>query len=333
MLADVAAAAGVSLATASRALNGRARVDPAVRARVRAAAEKLGYEPNRAARSLVWGRSGVVGLVLPSERLTDDPHAALLLSSLAEEVRRREKSLLLWLTRKERPGVVLDALRSGLAEAVLVAGVAVGEPWVEELLTSPYPVVLLGRHPMLTDLPSVSVDDRAGGRAAVAHLLRAGRRRIALVGGTLGRLDAADRAAGCRAALAGSAGRLVATGVGDFTEDGGEAAMERLLQAAEPGAGPPFDGVFAASDLMARGAMRALGRHGWRVPEDVAVVGFDDLPLAATTVPPLTSVRQDLDAVALAALDLVDALLDRTTATPPAPVVLTPQLVVRASAP
>lgn len=271
-LQDVARAAGVSSATASRALNGREGVRPAVRATVVDVARSLGYRANRAARNLASGRSSIIGLVLPSRHLSVDPYGASLIQSVSRAADQLDQGLMLVLGSAQ-PGVTVQhILRDGIIDGVVVSSVALGEPWVDELIESPIPSVVVGSRPERPDVYGVDVENRGPAAAAVSHLVEGGRRRIATVTGPLHRRDAADRLAGYRDALAAhdievDESLIVA---GDFNRRSGLAAGGTLF-----GGDRPPDAVFAANDEMALGVVAAAARHGLTIPGDVAVVGFD----------------------------------------------------------
>lgn len=312
-LDEVARTSGVSRATASRALNGRERVNPDVRARVQMVADSLGYRPNTAARSLASGRSGVLGMVLPTGHLVRQPYEAHLLEAVAEAASTSGQGLMLWLAANEPGPAVRQGFRAGVVDGIVVSAVAIGSQWVEDLLDGPHPCVVVGRHPRRHDIPRIELANRFGAMSAVEHLIAGGGERIAVVLGPSERTDSRDRHEGYEAVLARHGldvdKRLVEEG--DFTVQSGYDAMQRLL-AHRP------DSVFACNDLMALGVMRAITDAGLRVPDDVAVIGFDDLPATATADPPLSTVRQDIDAIGAAAVQLLLQLVDGDAAGVPA---------------
>ena len=343
-LEDVAAHAGVSRATVSRVVNGSPRVSDAARAAVEQAIEELGYAPNRAARSLAAQRSDTVALVLsePSSKLFTDPFFAGTIRGVAAALAGSRYQLVLLMAQGEpdRDGVERHLLR-GNTDGVLLLSARRDDPLPRQLVEAGIPCVVAGR-PSEADAagsagtagtvgpPAISyVDaDNVGGACdACAHLIRRGCATIATVAGPVDMAPGADRLTGWRQALA-AAGRtaprsLVASA--DFTRDGGAVATRALLDRH-----PEIDGIFAASDLMAMGALDVLRSAGRRVPEDVAVVGFDDSDLAPGTDPPLTTVRQPIEELGAEMGRLVLDQLDR--AAPPRAVTLGTELVVRASA-
>jgi len=309
-LEQVAVLAGVSRATVSRVVNRSPGVSPVVRAQVERAVAKLGYVPNRAARSLVTRRADSVALVVsePHARFFSEPFFAGMVRGVSAVLAETGVQLLLLIAQDlaDRPGDHPDGppdpsghgrleryVAGGHVDGVLLASVHDDDPLPATLERAGVPAVLVGRPPGAFQASYVDADNRGGARAAVAHLAARGRRRIATVTGPLDMGVGLDRLDGYRDGLA-AAGLAADPGLvepGDFTEEGGAAATARLL--ARPG--PPVDAVFAASDLMAAGALRALRAAGRRVPEDVAVVGFEDSAVARYAQPPLTTVRQPIE--------------------------------------
>ncbi|GGQ56717.1 LacI family DNA-binding transcriptional regulator [Couchioplanes azureus] len=286
----VAARAGVGRGTASRVLNGSSQVSPQAKAAVEAAIVELGYVPNRAARSLVTQRTDSVALVVSEsqERVFGEPFFAGVLRGINAAL--LETPLQLWLAMVASPAQrerVEAHLTGQHVDGVLLLSLHDEDPLPRVLRERGMPFVLGGRPSAPHDDDYfVDVDNAAGARKAVEYLLAGGARRVATVAGPQDMEVGRARLAGYRAAVPGAG--LVA--YGDFTEDGGAAAMRALL-AREPG----LDAVFAASDLMATGALRALREAGRRVPQDVRVVGFEDAPAARQCEPPLTTVHQPVE--------------------------------------
>jgi DNA-binding LacI/PurR family transcriptional regulator len=324
-LEQVAALAGVSRATVSRVVNGSPKVSREVRAQVERAVAKLGYVPNRAARSLVTRRADSVALVVsePHARFFSEPFFAGMVRGVSAALSETGVQLLLLIAQDlpDRPVV------GGHVDGVLLASLHGDDPLPATLERAGVPAVLVGRPAGPLPVSYVDADNRGGARAAVAHLAARGRRRIATVTGPLDMGVGLDRLDGYRDAVA-AAGLPADPGLiepADFTEEGGAAAMARLL--ARPG--PPVDAVFAASDLMAAGALRALRAAGRRVPDEVAVVGFEDSAVARYAQPPLTTVRQPIEEMGRQATRLLLAkVAGETTGTH---LVLATELVVRAS--
>jgi DNA-binding LacI/PurR family transcriptional regulator len=306
----VAALAGVSRATVSRVVNSSPKVSPEVRAQVERAVAKLGYVPNRAARCLVTRRADSVALVVsePHARFFSEPFFAGMVRGVSAALAGTGVQLLLLMAHDldDRPGdhpggppnppgrARLERyVVGGHVDGVLLASVHGDDPLPAILDRAGVPAVLVGRPAGPLPASYVDADNRGGARAAVAHLAARGRRRIATITGPLDMGVGLDRLDGYRDGLT-AAGLAADPGLvepGDFTEEGGAAATARLL--ARPG--PPVDAVFAASDLMAAGALRALRAAGRRVPEEVAVVGFEDSAVARYAQPPLTTVRQPIE--------------------------------------
>jgi DNA-binding LacI/PurR family transcriptional regulator len=325
---DVAALAGVSTTTVSFVLNDRAeaRISPATRARVLAAAAQLGYRPHAAARGLAGGQSHTIGLVLRQspEQVAEDALLAETLRGLSTAARSRGYRVLVE-PFGDHDGDYGDLVRSHRADGLVVSGPRVDDDELRTLAASGAPIVLQGSLAGV-DLPSVDVDNVAAARMAVRHLVELGHRRIALVtNAPLSYTAARDRLTGYRLALRDAGiepdDRLVA--VADFNAASGRIAMARLLEA------NGLTAAFVASDVVALGAMAAIREAGLRVPDDISIVGFDDVPLAAYFDPPLTTVRlpaHDLGrAVGSALLDrIAGRLVEART-------VLPTELVVRSS--
>ena len=347
----MAALAGVSRATVSRVVNGSPKVSPAVRAQVERAVAKLGYVPNRAARSLVTRRADSVALVVsePHARFFSEPFFAGMVRGVSAALAGTGVQLVL-LIAQDLPdrGRLERYVAGGHVDGVLLASLHGDDPLPGTLERAGVPAVLVGRPPGGSPVAGGPGDRRGGppvdrgsglgqlGRRrqprrrakAVDHLARQGRRRIATITGPLDMGVGLDRLEGYRDGLAaaGLAGASDLVETGDFTEEGGAAAMARLLE--RPGS--PVDAVFAASDLMAAGALRALRTAARRVPEDVAVVGFEDSAVARYAQPPLTTVRQPIEEMGRQATRL---LLARVAGEAGGMhLILDTELVVRASA-
>jgi DNA-binding LacI/PurR family transcriptional regulator len=329
-LEEVARVAGVSRATVSRVVNGNSRVAPEVRRSVERAVDRLGYVPNRAARSLVTRRSDSIGLVItePTGRLFDDPFFPRLLRGIGGALSARELQLVLLMPQSPQEESRIERyLTAGHVDGALLVSLHGDDPLPSAVARRGIPVVVGGRPPSGTEVSYVDVDNVQGGRSAVRHLIALGRTAIATISGPPDMSPGLDRLAGYGQALASADlerdARLEA--VGDFTQAGGAEAMRRILAAR-----PDVDAVFAASDLMAAGAVQVLRAAGRRIPEDVAIVGYDDSPVAETTEPPLTSVRQPIEEMGA---EMVRLILERTANPSSAPrkVILATQLVRRRS--
>ncbi|MEU1403093.1 LacI family DNA-binding transcriptional regulator [Streptomyces sp. NPDC005728] len=294
-LEAVAARAGVSRATVSRVVNGGDGVRESLVARVRQAVEELGYVPNQAARSLVTKRHDAVAVVIaePEARVFADPFFALQLRGISKELTAHDNQLVLLLTEGRADHArVARYLAGGHVDGALVFSLHLDDPLPGLIRSAGVPTVFGGRPDWSDGSPGpvyVDSDNRGGARAAVRHLVDLGRTRIAHITGALDQTSAVDRLDGYRDVVGDTDPRLVVES--DFTPGGGERAMRELLDRC-----PDVDAVFAANDLTALGALRVLRERGRRVPEDVAVIGFDDvLPVAEEADPPLTTVRQDIE--------------------------------------
>ncbi|MFE2297675.1 LacI family DNA-binding transcriptional regulator [Streptomyces sp. NPDC059445] len=326
---DVAREAGVSRGTVSRVLNGGHYVSPSAAEAVNAAIRRTGYVVNRHARSLITGRSDSVGFLLtePQERFFEDPNFNVLLRGCTQALAAHDVPLLLMLagTQDERRRIT-RYITAGHVDGVLLVSSHSGDPVAEELREAGVPLVACGKPIGLGSKVSyVAADDRDGARDMVTHLLSLGRRRIGMVTGPLDTPGGVERLAGYREVLA-EAGveaddRLIASG--DYSRASGEAGAELLLDRA-----PDMDAVFVASDLMAQGVLAALRKAGRRVPEDVAVGGFDDSPAATAATPALTTIRQPWDRISS---EMVRVLLAQIGGEDPAAVILPTELVRRES--
>lgn len=288
----VAARAGVSRATVSRVVNGSPTVAPEIRETVLRAVAELGYVPNLAARSLVTQRTDSYALVVPEPAnrvFSDDPFFSIVIRGVSEELEKADKQLVLMLANSDTSHDRVERYAmAGHVDGVMLVSMHGADPLPATLTRLGVPVVCNERPLGRISVPYVGVDNVGGAEAATRHLLAQGRTRVATIAGPLDMVGGIDRLAGYRAALKGTKCRPILA-VGDFTRESGAAAMRQLLDS-----DPDIDGVFVASDLMADGALRALRQAGRRVPDDVAVIGFDDIEIARYTEPPLTTVRQPI---------------------------------------
>ena len=321
---DVARVAKVSVATVSRALNGHDNVTDAVRRAVLQAAADLRYTPHAAARSLSSRRTHTIGVVLPD---LYGEFFSELVRGIDQVARERGQYLLVssYHGHPEEQGAALRAMRGR------VDGLLVMSPYVDDSghltgnLDPSLPVVMINTHLPDAGFVSLRVDNHGAAVRMVEHLAAQGCKRIAFIGGPADNFDARERLRGYRDALSrlrpGIEPREFA---GDFGEASGHAAGEAI--AAMPAAKRP-DAVFAANDMMALGCLFAFNQAGIRVPQDVALAGFDDIPLARYVHPPLTTMRVDISELGARALH---ALLDAGTHRPERDL-FEPQLIARAS--
>lgn len=316
-LEDVARSAGVSRATVSRVVNGTRNVDPEIQKIVQEAVAETGYVPNRAARSLVTRRTDSVALVfsVPDHNAAADPFLGQVFSDpffgrivggLLTVLRPRGVHPVLMLADSGdiRESLVAN-LRQEHIDGVVLVSIAPGDPLPFLLTESGLPTVLFARPTTPIPISYVDVAQQAGAKIAAEHLLSRGCRRITTIAGPFDSPAGRDRLFGFREAMAEHGHAYVPSIEGSFTQAGGEAAMRQLL--AEH---PDTDGVFVANDLMAQGALLVLRDHGRRVPDDVAVVGFDDSSAALASRPLLTTVRQPVEDMAAEMAKLLMAQID-----------------------
>jgi DNA-binding LacI/PurR family transcriptional regulator len=291
-LDEVAALAGVGRGTVSRVVNGSPQVSPEARAAVQEAIKELGYVPNRAARALVTQRTDSVALVVSEsqERLFGEPFFAGIVRGISSAL--ADTQLQLWLAMAQSPAErqrVEHHLTSQHVDGVLLLSLHESDQLPQLMRQRGLPAVVGGR-PIGAEhkISYVDMDNVSGARAAVDYLRASGRTRVATIAGPQDIGVGVDRLTGYRDAVGVADDQLIA--YGDFSEWAGAEAMRQLLRRA-----PDIDAVFAASDLMAAGAIRALRDAGRRVPEDVAVIGFEDSPVARQTDPPLTTVYHPVE--------------------------------------
>lgn len=285
----MAQAAGVSVATVSRVVNGTAVVKEETRLRVEAEVARLRYSPNAAARSLITNRTSTIGVVLPDiwgEYFSEVIHGIDLTA-------RQAGYHVLVSSSHSDVAETRDVLRTmhGRVDGVIVMSPNASPRELEGCLPPSLPVVFLNSAPGGALQPALNVDNRGGARAMVTHLLDLGHRRLAFVTGPASNFDAAERRRGCRDALR-AAGLAPADAVeiaGDFGEESGQAAGEAIVRLS-----PRPTAVFAANDSMAVGVLLAFRRAGVKVPGEIAVAGFDDIPIARFASPPLSTVRLDI---------------------------------------
>ncbi|MFI6762247.1 LacI family DNA-binding transcriptional regulator [Micromonospora sp. NPDC050417] len=332
----VAARAGVGRGTVSRVVNGSPQVSPEARAAVQQAIAELGYVPNRAARALVTQRTDSVALVVSEseERVFGEPFFAGIVRGISSGL--LDTPMQLWLAMAQSPAErerVEHHLTPQHVDGVLLLSLHDADPLPTLLEQRSLPAVLGGRparmlQPGAQAAYFVDVDNAGGARQAVEHLVQRGRTRVATIAGPQDMAVGVARLAGYRQAVQAS-GRPVSEHLiayGDFSESSGTSAMRRLLEQC-----PDLDAVFVASDLMACGALRALRDAGRRVPEDVAVVGFEDAPIARQADPPLTTVHQPVEEMGRQMARLLMSRIRREDLQTPY-VLLDTHLVHRASA-
>lgn len=297
---DVARHANVSVATVSRALNGHENVAEAVRTRVLAVAKELRYSPHHAARSLSSRRTNTIGVVLPD---LYGEFFSELMRGIDQVARDQGLHLLVssYHGKPEEQGEALRAMRGRVDGLLLMSPYAIGASQLADELTPAQPAVLINSRLPELEAPALTVDNVSGAAEMVRHLAGSGRRRIAFIAGPEDNFDARDRALGYRQALAGALpGAEPWIVQGDFSEASGHAAARQLLAAkARP------DAVFAANDMMALGCLFGCLQAGVRVPDEIAIAGFDDIPLARYAHPPLTTMRVDIAGIGAQAMRML----------------------------
>lgn len=329
-LEDIAKQAGVSRSTVSRVVNENPNVSDKVRERVLQVIQNTGYHPNAAARTLASQRSWMMGLVLPHSVsfFFTDPFYPHLTKGVAQGCNQNNYTLALFLvdTKEDEDNVFPRIARRGLLDGVLIqAGHHGDQQLTHRLIDSDIPLVVIGRPFHSENVSYIDIDNVNAASTAASHLIQLGYKRIGMIAGPALSTVGLDRKKGYLDALTqrdrGVDESLIVEG--DFTEMGGYYAMQKML-AAKP------DAVFAASDIMAIGAMRAAREAGLRIPEDIAFVGFDDLPLASISDFQLTTVRQPVLQLGIKAVDLLIDLIENGPQ-PARRIIMDTQLVIRSS--
>jgi DNA-binding LacI/PurR family transcriptional regulator len=325
-MADVARLAGVSHQTVSRVLGDHPNVRDETRAKVLRAIEELGYRRNSSARALATRRTRTLGVVACNTTLYGPASTLFALEEAARAKGYTVSTVSLRRLAVETLSEALDHLSEAGVEGVIA--LAPQRSAVEALaeLRHPFPVVAVGTGSG-ADIPSVNVDQGLGGRLATGHLLAAGHRTVWHLAGPEDWQEAADRAAGWRATLEAAGVEPPTPLWGDWSPLSGYRAGQELAG----WVGRGLTAVFVANDQMALGVLRALREAGVRTPQDVAVVGFDDIPESEFFAPPLTTVRQDFATVGKRSIDLLLDLIEGREPSGAPGVAIEPQLVVRAS--
>lgn len=330
-LEDIAKKSGVSRSTVSRVVNNDPDVNAKTRQRVLAVIEQEGYQPNLAARALVTRRSQIIGIAVPQTInvfFGDNSYYPMLLQGIGETLNRAEYAMLLWLSEyhEKRDAFAKRATRHRQYDGLIITSVINNDPLFEYLLKHKHRFVMVETPPYGADEANyVTVDNLGAAVEATNHLIGLGRRRIGHISGQIIIRDAADRLSGYRLALlqAGIPIQEELIQLAKFDSMSGYKAMKRLLPH-KP------DAVFCGGDVIAMGALRAIHEAGLRVPDDVAVVGFDDLDVATQLNPPLTTIRHHVQIVgSTAAQLLIDQIEGRLEH--PYQVVLPTELVIRES--
>ena len=329
-LEDIARLSGVSRSTVSRVINNSPNVREETRQRVLKVIAEHNFAPNLAARSLVTQRTRVIGLYIPYfvSALFSDPYFPMLIQAITARANELDYDVMLWLRGQNTPPTHLHqrVLENRMTDGLILASTARDDTLMDELIERGRVYVLNGRPWRHADQANyVDTANREGAQQAVEHLAQLGRRRIATITGRVDISSGYDRLLGYQDVLArlGLPQEEALVYYGDFTEHSGYLGVHKLMSA-EP------DAIFVASDRMALGALRALRELGVRVPDDVALVGFDDMPFATLAEPQLTTIRQSVPRLGTLAVEGLIGLLEGTI-TPPYQAVLPTQLVIRAS--
>ncbi|MBN1265653.1 MAG: LacI family DNA-binding transcriptional regulator [Anaerolineales bacterium] len=328
-LEDIAKKTGVSRSTVSRVVNNQPNVREDVRLRVLEVIESTGYHPNLAARSLASQRSSMIGLVLlrSVSSFFTDPYFPRLVQGIAQRCNYYDNTLGLFLveTKEDEEKIFPRVSRSGMLDGIIVQAGHHGDPLMDRLMKSEIPLVFVGR-PFHSDTVSyLDIENVEGSYTAVSHLLNLGRQRVATIAGPRESTVGIDRKQGYLNAMKERSIPVNEDLIteGDFSEESGYQAMKRLFPS-HP------DAVFAASDMMAAGAIRAIRESGLKVPEDIAIVGFDDLPMNIPINPFLTTIRQPIYRFGVSAVDtLMDQINNRISE--PQRVIMKTELVIRES--
>jgi DNA-binding LacI/PurR family transcriptional regulator len=324
-LDELAALSGVSRATVSRVINGGS-VSEATRRRVMEVLQATNFRPNAAARTLASGRSGLVGVVMHAapRLLFQDPYFAQLLQGMSDALSEQALGMMLWLGNRSKEETLDRILWMGPIDGVIVTADHLDDPLVDGLLASRLPTVLVGHRRADRSASYVDVDNVGAADNVTTHLASLGRRRIGHITGTRGTVAGEDRLTGYRRAMERAG--LAPDGLvvdGDFNRPSGSAGAEVLLDAGA-------DAMFCANDATAEGALDTIRARGLRVPDDVALAGFDDLEFAAHLEPPLTTIRQGVERQGAEAAHTLFQLLQDPDGGPRR-VILPTELVIRQS--
>lgn len=306
-LEDIAEMSGVSRSTVSRVINNHPNVREATRQRVMEVVDRVNYQPNRVARALASRRAKVVGILVPHlvSDVFADPFFPLLLQSITARANHLDYGVTLWLTALEDNAQNLNrVLNDFLMDGLIIAEASVDPPFLESLIERERLFVQVGRPSFHQNKVNyVDVENERGGRLMAEHLLAQGRQRIGFIPGRAELLSMKERLQGCATVLKAAGLPLVVAPPGEFSEQSGYQSMRWLLD-------HEVDAVFCASDLMALGAYKAIKEAGLCIPDDIAVGGFDDNSSAASTDPPLTTVRQPIKELGELAVEVLITLLE-----------------------
>lgn len=302
-LEDIAKISGYSRSTVSRVINGETGVSKRAKKKISKIIEELNYQPNQAARALAAGRMNTIGLLIPEsvQFIFTDPFFQYLSQSISKACQAHDYSLILWLTEPEFERKLIHRhLQSGIVDGFIAASAEFDEPLIEAMQRSNRPFVLIGAQEFDDETNFVDIDNIMGGRLAAQHLIDRGYQRIATITGPQNMVAGRDRLIGFQNAMQEN-GRECDDNLiveGDFTKESGTASAVKLLPH-NP------DAIFIASDFMALGAMEAIKDAGLAIPEDIAIIGFDDIPQAASHHPPLSTIHQPTEELGNLAVDVI----------------------------
>ncbi len=298
---DIAREAGVSIATVSRTINGEDGVGPKTRERIQAIARRLNYFPNLSARSLVARRPNAIGIVIPrtSEFAFSNPYYSEILKGIEKKTRESGHYLVFSFAEEE---CYARMVQHQLAAGVIVLANRMDDPRVEEAWRMKIPLVLIPGNSRQPGIPSVDVDNRDAACQAVRHLVHLGHRRIAFINGPANSKYSLERLDGYRKGLKENGLTLQKGWVlgSDFTQQGGYEGMKKLLSLQAPPTA-----VLVINDFSAMGALRAARELGWRVPKDISIVGFGDIPFSSMADPPLTTIREPFQQMGMEAAGIL----------------------------
>lgn len=334
-LEEIGKRAGSSRSTVSRVINNQPGVSEKARRRIQKVLDETGYQPNLAARTLASSRSKVIGFVIPSrvQAIFSDPYFPRLIEGVTQTCNRHDYtvSLFLFHTKDEEEKIYPRVLRTGFVDGVIITATQMGDPIIPKLIKHDMPFVVVGR-PDYTQqdhykdrISFVDADNKKGAYTAVMHLIELGYKRIATITGPLNTTAGIDRRDGYIDALTKSGHQIDRNLIveGDFTELSGYQAMQQLLSH-QP------DAVFVASEVMALGALDLIRENGLDVPNDIALVGFDDLLPHMRINPPLTTIRQPVEQAGVKAMELLLDLLENEGKLP-RHIIMPTELVIRRS--
>jgi LacI family transcriptional regulator len=327
-LEKIAALARVSRSTVSRVINNDPNVSPDTRTRVNQVIEEINYHPNIAARRLAGGHTGFIGLVVPMgvSTLFTDPFFSMIVQAVSTACNAKNRSVMLWLAEPEyERRTIHQFLNNHIIDGAIIASMLIDDPLLMAMIEGDLPFMVIGRYPSMTEVSFVDSNNQNAACEMVAHLVSCGAKRIATISGPQNMIAGLDRLEGYKKGLFENGLQVDECLIveADFTEQGAYLAMQRLL-VQKP------DAVFVASDTMAMGAMRALKDAGLRIPEDVAITGFDDMPFASTCIPPLTTMRQPIHRMGIVAAQTLMERIDHAYTTHHH-IILPSELVIRES--